>query len=104
MFLCIDADGNGFLDRDELKACFIAMVSCCLLCTFAFSFLVHEYYVMRVCVLVSINGGLRMQGKIMGDKELDALIHEYDKDGNSLFDLVFSRLYSHTANVMKTIR
>ncbi len=56
-----------------------------------------------VCVL-SINGGLLMQGTIMGDKELDALIHEYDKDGNSLFDLVFSRLYSHTANVMKTIR
>ena len=27
VFQCLDADGNGFLDRDELKAGFAAMVS-----------------------------------------------------------------------------
>jgi hypothetical protein len=28
VFRCLDADGNGFLDRNELKAGFASMVSC----------------------------------------------------------------------------
>ena len=29
VFCCLDADGNGFLDRNELKAGFASMVSSC---------------------------------------------------------------------------
>jgi hypothetical protein len=53
---------------------------------------------------VIIDRGQRLQGTVLEEDELEALIHTYDKDGNSVFDLVVILPCLHNSYAIIRIR